>query len=191
VEFQPDLELEQVCSESMKEQFATYRKELASVLPESEREKRAALKDRLEAEGLSEEVAQTFLGLMHIRDFLPLIKLTSRAEVELYAASTLLMETRRVFEVGLLFETIAGVPLRDHWDRVARHDLEKRLTSVIHDIVRQVLMEHNSNLDAFVSAQRRRVNAYRELCTRLRATTPVNLHPVAVAVHALEEMLDD
>ncbi len=99
------------------------------------------------------------------------------------------MEVRQRFEFDFLEEALAKVPLRDHWDRVAARDLERSLEQAMFRLVESVLVDFNGNLDTFANRHRRPVAAYSDLNARLRATTPVNLHPIAVCVHALQELI--
>ena len=184
------LTLEQLRGAPLQEQLATYLKELPGILPDVERQRIAALQQRVVDAGLSEEEVTPYLGLLHIQDFLPLVRIAERAEVDLYSAANALVEVRRTFETAFLHELLHKIPLRDHWDRVASRDLERALGAAVFRMAESVLVDCSGNLDTFVNRQRRKVSAFKDMCARLRATTPVNLHPLTVCVHALEGLLE-
>ncbi len=183
--------LEKDSGDELRRQLGTYFKDLAGILPDVERQRSEAFQQRMHKAGVPEEELSAFLPLLHIQDFLPLVALSRRARVNLYSAAVTLMDVRRSFEIGLLADGMSRVPLRDHWDRVAARDLKRSLEDVAYRMVERVLIDHDGNLEAFVNRRRRRVGAYRELCARLRATTPVNLHPLAVSIESLRELLHD
>jgi len=173
----------------LQEALATYLKDLPGILTEEERQRREELQERMSAAGFpADREMAPFLALLHLGDFLPLVQLAERSRVDLYSAAGTLMEVRRRFEVPFLAEALARVPLRDHWDRVAFSDLERSFEAAVYRAVERVLVENQGNLDAFINHHRRRVSTLHELCARLRTTTPLNLHPLAVCVRALEAL---
>ncbi|PLY04457.1 MAG: NAD-glutamate dehydrogenase [Desulfuromonas sp.] len=183
------LPLEELRGEELRNQLETYLKELPGILPESERARIAALQERVVVAGMPEEELQPYLGLLQIHDFLPLVGISGRADVDLYSAANALVEIRKTFDIGFLAELLHKIPLRDHWDRIASRDLERSLDTVVFRMVERVLVDCSGNLDTFINGQRRSVVTFNDMCTRLRATTPVNLHPLTVCVHALEGLL--
>ena len=176
--------------EKLQQELASYIRELSSVLPESDQEHSDKLKERIIDAGMPEEKASQYLGLQHVQAFLPLFVIATRAGVDLHSAASTLMEVRRSLEFDFLKQTLASVPLRDHWDRVAARDLERKIETLLFEVVENVLTDFKGNLDTFTASHRRPFKTYTDLCTRLRGTTPVNLHPVAVTVHALQEMIE-
>jgi len=181
----------EIPEDDLRVQLTAYLKELAGILPDHERQRAEDFERRMLDAGVPRETLAPFVALLHIQDFLPLVILARHAGVDLYSAAVTLMDVRRSFEIGFLAEIMARVPLRDHWDRVAARDLARTLEEVAYRMVEQVLVDCSGNLETFVNRRRRRIAAYRDLCARLRATTPVNLHPLAVSIHALQELLAD
>ena len=172
--------------ETLRENLALFYKTIGGVLPA---EIWAGCKDEAAAlveAGLDTEVAHHLSLLDHAADFLPLMTLAEETGGDFYAVAQAFREIRQLLGYGDLLKDVERVPLRDRWDRMARRSLQEGFETVVYDMVRVVLKDHQGNLDALCSLRKQKLRRFQALRESLRGQVAVNFHPFTVLLNAAE-----
>ena len=172
-----------------RERMDAYLKILGSLLPEARWSSYGEDAQGLEKEGFPAEAARRLAVLPYMGDFLPVTTLASSVGENVYSVAATFRDVRAFTGADELFGLMAEVQVRDRWDRLTLHSLEKRLNSVIFDLTRAVWSEAQGNPESFFARRRPKVHSYRTLQQQLRQTTAANFHPFTVLAAALEELL--
>ena len=173
--------------------FATdmeeYFKSLASLVSEKEWQESKKRGEDLEAFGIAPEIAKKIVLLPFLRNFLPVASLVEKTGLDFYSIGQTYNEVHVRLEIEDLFKRLDDIPLRDHWDRMAKQTLGSKILSLGYRLTAEVWTIAEGNLESFLTRRRVQVDSYRRLKQELTRTNALNFNPFAVLVQALEEVL--
>ncbi|WP_432822516.1 NAD-glutamate dehydrogenase domain-containing protein [Trichloromonas sp.] len=173
----------------LREKLQAFEKVLGSILPAEQWSLCKACARDCEEGGIAAESARRLSILPHLGDFLPIIVLAEETGSDLYAAARAFIDVRQLLGLDEVLTLARNVPLRDGWDRQALLALTASLADCGFRLTRIVLEQYSGNPDACLSGRRRELNNYRRLRDSLRATTPVNFHPLMILSASLENLV--
>ncbi len=144
---------------------------------------------QLQAEGLSEEMANRYAALDFLTDFLPLVVMAEHSgkTLEQLAQIKLLVEAK--IDRAAIAAVLDKVSVLDSWDRRARESLSSSLHAVNIRIVEQVAVECADTPQEFFSRRRQKMRAIENLRKTLVTEVPRNFHPFTVLLRSLESLL--
>ena len=173
--------------------FATdmdeYFKSLASLVSEREWQESKKQGEDLEASGIAPESAKKMALLPFLRNFLPVASLVEKTGLDFYSIGQTYKELHARLEIEDLFRRLDDIPMRDHWDRMAKQTLGSKILSLGYRLTAEIWTNAEGNLESFLTRRRAQVDSYRRLKQELTGTNALNFNPFTVLVQALEEVL--
>ncbi len=175
--------------EGLRQQTAAYLKTLGSILEGDVWQRCQQTAREMEGEGFSSVLAQRIATLPFLDDLLPLIDLVSRTGTDFHSMADTFNEIRRSFFLRQIEQRLREVKIKDNWDRLTLHSLQRRFASALSGLTLATWEEAEGNLEIFFARRRGKVKIFRTLEAALRSDLPDNYHPFAVLADALEEIL--
>ncbi len=173
----------------MKKQFVAYCAMIPDMLDSLETGKNAKVLEQFKGHGLDDDSAYRFALMNYLGDFVSLFGMCNEACDNLAQLAKIKAIVDRKLQLDEIFEAVAKVPVRDHWDRQARESLVGSLQAVHVRIIQHVTTENADQPESYFSERRQKVRQYTELRKNLLSEKNSNFHPFTVLLRSLDGLL--
>ncbi|MGR8934582.1 MAG: hypothetical protein ACU837_09375, partial [Gammaproteobacteria bacterium] len=136
------------------------------------------------------DLAQRLAAIADLQDFPLIVQLTEETGEVLDKIKALFYETADYLGLRQVQERLGQIPLRDHWEHKALHQLRESLhTSIGHLVADRLQSGRKTCAEYFGDAATiQRYNRYKHVCQQTASASPARLLPYTVLSKELENL---